>query len=245
KRVGAHNSNDTDERPRRPRVKKTLDDAEKFEKEMVRTRNLLSGQPILQPPPEPEPEPEVDIDQFMPYDEVPFFDADAPENDGRPVGNGDAADDAAIEEFARRKREERYAHAREQLRQSWEEIENSITAAYLHCQYITANWTTKHSYLDRTNPDCTCAPNDIYRRFPMKPVKFCRCKPEAVQLVHQGYLPSTPTQPRTAFSVPLMQLFHNIWKTSVSSATSFIDGLMNFLDDRASIPFEARGILNN
>ncbi|KAH9809487.1 hypothetical protein DFH28DRAFT_1133358 [Melampsora americana] len=255
KRVGAHNSNDTDERPRRPRVKKTLDDAKKFEKQMVRTRNLLSGQPILQPPPEPEPEPEVDINQFMPYDEVPFFDADAPENDGRPVGNGDAADDAAIEEFARRKQEERYAHAREQLRQSWEEIENSITAAYLHCQYITANWTTKHSYLDRTNPDCTCAPNDIYHCnvdlidvlgcFPMKPVKFCRCKPEAVQLVHQGYLPSTPTQPRTAFSVPLMQLFHNIWKTSVSSATSFIHSLMNFLNNQASIPFGARGILNN
>ncbi|KAH9806840.1 hypothetical protein DFH28DRAFT_905432 [Melampsora americana] len=35
---------------------------------------------------------------------------------------------------------------------------------------------------------------------------------------------SSPTQPRTAFSITLLQLYHFVWQTSVCAATSFFEG---------------------
>ncbi|KAH9812046.1 hypothetical protein DFH28DRAFT_828515, partial [Melampsora americana] len=180
----------------------------------------------------------------------PFFDAPFPDQEEDNVN-----EDAAILEFVKRHREERFSQARERLRQNWEALENQITAAYLHTQFLTSNWTTESSYLDCISPDCHCGENnhyhrnldliDVLGRFSSKPVKFCRCIPEAVQLIYQGYLPATPTHPRTAFTIRLIQLFHRIWETSVSSATGFIEGLSNFLDDRSSTPLEARGSIDH
>lgn len=75
----------------------------------------------------------------------------------------------------------------------------------------------------------------------LKAIQFCPCLPEPIQLVYQGYLPASPQQPRTAFSIPLLQAYHHVWQTSVSAASSFIDGWMNFLDDRSKAPMLVRG----
>ncbi|KAH9820745.1 hypothetical protein DFH28DRAFT_924004 [Melampsora americana] len=219
---------------RRSRVKKDPADDEKYERDMQNTKNLLSGKPIQeveQDESKDDDENEDSLNQFLPYDDVPLFDAPLP-----PAEVPANPNDAAIEEFVRRNREERYLRARERLCQDWEAIENRLTAAYLHSQFLTLNWTTQHSYLDSLIPDW---------RLASQPVKFCPCIPETVQLVYQGYLPASPKQPRTAFTIPLIQLFHRIWQTSVSSGTGFIEGLSNFLDDRSSSPLEARGSGNN
>lgn len=78
-----------------------------------------------------------------------------------------------------------------------------------------------------------------------KSVRFCACFPEAVQLVYQGYLPSTPKRPQTAFSIRLLQIYYSLHQTTVCVASGFIEGILNFLDPRSNAPLLARGDRGN
>ncbi|KAH9808233.1 hypothetical protein DFH28DRAFT_910425, partial [Melampsora americana] len=176
-------------------------------------------------------------------------------NDEPPIGivdgQGQQGGHDVVAQFVAQHRELRYADHREQLRKNWEAIENHLTAAYLESQTNTLNWTSKESYLDNVSDVCHCAEGHFYyrnidligvlSRFESRPVRFCHCLPEPVQLVYQGYLPASPQQPRTAFFIPLLQIYQNLWQTSVSAATSWIEGYMNFLDGRSEKEDTARG----
>ncbi|KAH9812834.1 hypothetical protein DFH28DRAFT_898347 [Melampsora americana] len=154
--------------------------------------------------------------------------------------------DGAICRFVQKHRGYRYAARREALRKQWEVLENPMTAAYLKNKVTMLNWTTKTTYLGEVSPDCKCIQTDIppaaiTGRSTSVPVKFCPCLPEPVQLVYQGYLASSPKQPRTAFLIPLLQHHHDLWLTSVTARSSYIEGHLNFLDRRSSKALQSKG----
>ncbi|KAH9807939.1 hypothetical protein DFH28DRAFT_1071337 [Melampsora americana] len=187
----------------------------------------------------------------MPYKDQSESDT-GEDNNGDGVGDGwvnmkDFDKDGSIRQFVVKHRGYWYAQERERLREQWAAIKNQLTAAYLECQATTSNWTTKYTYLNEVSMDCQC---EVFHNRTMdlvdilgrksESVKFCRCLPQAIQLIHQGFLPSSPKTPRTAFSIRLLQLHHHLWLTSVCSISGFIEGLMNFLNSRSAKPMKAQ-----
>ncbi|KAH9813814.1 hypothetical protein DFH28DRAFT_1108501 [Melampsora americana] len=161
---------------------------------------------------------------------------DESESDTGEDNNGDGVGDGWVNMKDFDKDGYWYAQERERLQEQWPAIENQLTAAYLECQATTSNWTTKYTYLNEVSMDCRF---DILGQ-KSESVKFCQCLPQAIQLIHQGFLPSSPKTPRTAFSIRLLQLHHHRWLTSVCSISGFIKGLMNFLNSRSARPMKAQ-----
>ncbi|KAH9825270.1 hypothetical protein DFH28DRAFT_21067 [Melampsora americana] len=62
---------------------------------------------------------------------------------------------------------------------------------------------------------------------------FCNCTSDPVRLIYYGYFASTPTRPQTAFSIPLVQLHHQIWQFSTISATAMMEAIVAFHDSRS------------
>ncbi|KAH9816390.1 hypothetical protein DFH28DRAFT_864951, partial [Melampsora americana] len=46
---------------------------------------------------------------------------------------------------------------------------------------------------------------------------FCKCCPEVIRLLYAAYFASSPSQPHTEFSIPLIQFHHQLWKNSALS----------------------------
>ncbi|KAH9824859.1 hypothetical protein DFH28DRAFT_1077376 [Melampsora americana] len=166
---------------------------------------LPEDQHNLIPPPIPNdlpPDQDQNMDklqgQFLPHDNPHFFLEHNPGRQDPVVGN------QAVEAFITQHRGYCYAKEHDQFCQHWEAIENRITAACLECQTRTLNWTRKSCYLNTCNNACN---NCTWPQLP-------------VQLVYQGYLLASPQQPRTTFSIPLLQAYHNVWQTLVSVASS-------------------------
>ncbi|EGG08696.1 uncharacterized protein MELLADRAFT_84611 [Melampsora larici-populina 98AG31] len=189
-----------------------------------------------------------DIDQIMHMNEG---DPDPPYDDGDNWVDVDDFDrDGAIRRYVQKHRGYRYAQRRERLRQQWAALENQITSVYLENEALTENWTTKTSYVGDASPDCQCHEGVFYTRKVdligvlgrsiSQELRFCRCLPEPVQLLHQGYIAASPTRPGTAFSIPLLQHHHNLWLTTVSATSSYIEGHLNFLDRRKDQPHKSQ-----
>ncbi|EGG09031.1 uncharacterized protein MELLADRAFT_61240 [Melampsora larici-populina 98AG31] len=247
KQLCSNHSNEPDQPPRR-RVKKRDAEAEQqFQKEVKQGAQFLNGilpkdqnKRIPLPPPIPNNENEAPHDNL--YDHYMPIILPAIEGEQREVNApGGVEVNDLIARFVAQQREYRYARRQEELQQHWDGLENQLTAAYLQCQTRTSNWTVKSSYLEDVSDVCECTAD----RFAAKAVQFCRCLPEPVQLVYKGYVPASPKKPRTAFSIPLLQMYHFVWQTSVAAASSFFEGMMNFHDSRVRKPLRGRGAPGN
>ncbi|PLW25542.1 hypothetical protein PCASD_23365 [Puccinia coronata f. sp. avenae] len=145
-----------------------------------------------------------------------------------------------------------YAMRRDRLAATWKTLEKSMAAAFFACQYHTKNWTTTTTYLEPLER-CTCTRTSkravdlihTHERFPQQPVEFCACIPDAIRLIHLGYIAASPSKPRTAFSIPLIQLYQSLWHESALPYTSFIGGIMYHQDRRSRQVLHARGRKNN
>lgn len=138
-----------------------------------------------------------------------------------------------------KKRFQNYVDIRHDFFQEWRDLENQMSAGFVYCQSLTKNWTTKDTYRDSKPPQCKCSAEDyqprrnidlidMINRKRVFPIRFCSCQPEAVQLLHQGYIASSPSKPCRAFSVKLIQFYHSTWRTSGASKSSFLEGIMAF-----------------
>ncbi|OAV99585.1 hypothetical protein PTTG_11754 [Puccinia triticina 1-1 BBBD Race 1] len=67
------------------------------------------------------------------------------------------------------------------------------------------------------------------------------CTPDVIQLIHYGYLASSPDWPRTAFSIRLLQFHYHLWRSAVVSNSAFVKALCAFLDSRTQRPSYSRG----
>lgn len=61
-------------------------------------------------------------------------------------------------------------------------------------------------------------------------VVFCDCKTDPVQLVELGYIGGSAVNPKTAFSIRLLRLFHLIWKHGAVRIQAFVRSLDEYLD---------------
>ncbi|WAR53830.1 hypothetical protein PtB15_3B339 [Puccinia triticina] len=151
-------------------------------------------------------------------------------------------------------RARRYAEERKQLNQRWISLEKQAIAAYMLCFYNTRNWTEwspTSSLFEFDQSLCSCSANqihsrrvdlfDIVSREPSAEAKFCECTPDVIRLIYYGYLASSPTKPRTAFSIRLVQFYKLIWLSSVVSIAAFVKALSAFLDSRSNRPTYSRG----
>ncbi|KAG0141848.1 hypothetical protein CROQUDRAFT_51139, partial [Cronartium quercuum f. sp. fusiforme G11] len=50
-------------------------------------------------------------------------------------------------------------------------------------------------------------------------------------LLYAGYIPSSPQKPWTAFSIPLVQLHHQLWQNSALPTKAFVNGITVFIND--------------
>jgi hypothetical protein len=65
--------------------------------------------------------------------------------------------------------------------------------------------------------------------------------PDVVRLIHYGYIASSSDEPRTAFSIRLLQFHEVLWKIAVISTSSFVQALTSFLDTHTEVAMYARG----
>ncbi|KAH9813941.1 hypothetical protein DFH28DRAFT_895634, partial [Melampsora americana] len=63
-------------------------------------------------------------------------------------------------------------------------------------------------------------------------VKLCDCTSDLVQLVCLGYMGSSPSSPRTAFSIRLLRFHHILWKHSGIRLQAFTETMDEYLDPR-------------
>ncbi|KAH9812073.1 hypothetical protein DFH28DRAFT_1178017 [Melampsora americana] len=169
------------------------------------------------------------LDQFMPL-------LNQPEAPASPIPD-------AAHHFAQESRDYWNEQARINQKNQWKEIEFQMTATYLELQHRTRNWTSEASYLD-LDVECQCPDSQLIMQavdlidilgFNSKHhIIFCSCMPKPVRLLHYGFISSSPQSPQTAFSIRLLQFHHQLWNTTVTSSTGFVNGLMSFLNLRSN-----------
>ncbi|PLW46295.1 hypothetical protein PCASD_03787 [Puccinia coronata f. sp. avenae] len=141
---------------------------------------------------------------------------------------------------ARYHRLQRYAMIRQKRSEEWKLLVDRATATYLYCQQITHNWTRLNFPTDSVPYHCSCPPSDVKHRsvdligildrYHAFQIPFCQCTPHAIRLLHYGFISSLVKLPRTAFSVPLIQLHYKLWQAASISTYGFLKGLNSFLD---------------
>ncbi|KAH9816301.1 hypothetical protein DFH28DRAFT_1161229, partial [Melampsora americana] len=145
-------------------------------------------------------------------------------------------------QFAEESQQYWNAEARQHLRNQWSAIESQMTATYLECQHETDNWTSRESYLDEVI-NCDCSGQQLSVQavdlinlssyLSKFTVTFCSCMPRPVRLLRYGYIASSPQYPQTAFSIPTLQFYHELWNMTASSNSGFIGALMRFVKLRS------------
>ncbi|PLW52436.1 hypothetical protein PCASD_00086 [Puccinia coronata f. sp. avenae] len=137
---------------------------------------------------------------------------------------------------------QRYALIRQKRSDEWKLLVNQATATYLYCQQITQNWTNLNTPTQSVPYSSGCPPSaishrpvdliDISNRYHSFKIPFCECTPHVIRLLHYGFISSLAKLPRTAFSIPLIQLHYELWQAAGISTYGFLKGLNSFLESR-------------
>ncbi|KAG0145781.1 hypothetical protein CROQUDRAFT_45399, partial [Cronartium quercuum f. sp. fusiforme G11] len=140
---------------------------------------------------------------------------------------------------------QRNAKQRKELQKEWAKLQDQLTAMYLLCQHQTQIWTTQAFYLTNT-PPCKCSTPTIHKQSVdlinmqghqiKRVVKDYTCMPQADKLISYGHFASVPNHPQTAFSILLIQFHHKVCNTTSISTTSFLNGLLSFLNTCTHVP---------
>ncbi|KAH9825058.1 hypothetical protein DFH28DRAFT_1077494 [Melampsora americana] len=190
--------------------------------------------PALEPAPGPTAE---DIDEWEDLDDDINLRGFIP----MPPHPDSPAIDPECDEFYSKHKGLRAIQERNRLSNKWKGLVALLTVIYLDRQHHTLNWTTHNTYLDDHPATCSCT--GVYTRDidliglsgrkRKHPVQFCNCMSMPARLMYYGYFAGSPDLPSTAFSIPLVQLFHELWKKTTISLTGFLEGYMAFLDLRS------------
>ncbi|KAH9824279.1 hypothetical protein DFH28DRAFT_880053 [Melampsora americana] len=134
-----------------------------------------------------------------------------------------------------------YQHRRLREHQHWKDIMQKVFIAFMKSSERTSDWGDdlrwNHNFNDEE--DCSCGPRSkrtraidtmdlIYRR--KIDFEFCGCTPDQVRLIRQGYLGGSPKDPKTAFSLRLVQFYHLSWEYCHSNIHPFSLMIDKFLD---------------
>ncbi|KAA1093956.1 hypothetical protein PGT21_004350 [Puccinia graminis f. sp. tritici] len=118
----------------------------------------------------------------------------------------------------------------QQRHRNWQDVMACLFPAYLHFKKLTTNWTVTNPFLNQSDEVCRCPAErfkerevdliDLMGQSRTK-VAFCPCTPDAVHLLANGYLASTPVFPQTAFSVRLLNFYDLLWNICNAHTTPF------------------------
>ncbi|EGG06766.1 uncharacterized protein MELLADRAFT_62940 [Melampsora larici-populina 98AG31] len=202
---------------------------------------------IINPPPRipaPAPPPPPEWAEIVGNDDHAWID--------EPDDNDEDGEVVRPSQYVRRRQYRKYFAKRQDFFREWAHLEDQMMATYLYCQHTTKNWTTQESYHEVKPSGCSCSPNDHHppRQIDLIDVlghqspsmSFCKCQPEVIQLLHRGYIASSPSKPRTAFSVRYIQLYHDLWEQSGLNKSGYVQGLIKFISRRTRRQLTARGI---
>ncbi|EGG03473.1 uncharacterized protein MELLADRAFT_109335 [Melampsora larici-populina 98AG31] len=235
KRFARFVSSNSVSRPQRQR--RTGETPEEFKKAAEEVAQQLNQfLPIRQAPPPPPPKlPHIDVNDDNDWineqnNEVP--------RDGEGLARNN--------EFRRRYYQRRYRNyldKRQDCFREWGKLENQMTSTCIYCQHVTKNWTSQDSHIGTKPPGCNCTPAQQNLRnvdlidslgfHSNHPITFCSCHPDVIQLLYHGYIASSPSKPRTAFSIRLLQFYYAMWQAAGLSKGGFIEGLLTFISTRS------------
>ncbi|KAA1086641.1 hypothetical protein PGT21_006503 [Puccinia graminis f. sp. tritici] len=118
----------------------------------------------------------------------------------------------------------------QQQNRNWKDLTGVLFPVYLHLKKITGNWTLPCHFQNFSSLVCSCTAEmhtsremDLVDLMGQMRVKFtfCRCTPDPVHLLANGYLASTPIFPQTAFSLRLLNFYDLLWNICNSHVTPF------------------------
>ena len=131
-------------------------------------------------------------------------------------------------------RKERRIH-RDEVRiargRNWEKAEPWMAALILSCPPASANAG------ESTLSICGCKPYTVEARvisseeYRWERIAYCRCGLRCAQLVSRGLFPSTPINPKTAFSVRLLEFLHSVCVRGSCSKYAWAEGLRECLEN--------------
>ncbi|KAI7948778.1 hypothetical protein MJO29_010443 [Puccinia striiformis f. sp. tritici] len=123
---------------------------------------------------------------------------------------------------------------------NWADLWEELHVEYMAQKLRTHNWTSSKTYHDFAA--CQCPPHlktrrmvdlvDLHAQRRVR-VAFCDCTRDAIRLLWMGYLPGSPVNPVTAFSLPLLTIHNCMWNESHIGALPFTNGLRNYLEPRS------------
>ncbi|KAH9442372.1 hypothetical protein Pst134EB_028627 [Puccinia striiformis f. sp. tritici] len=159
-------------------------------------------------------------------------------------------DENPIADHAEYFRLQRHAAKREEAARKWAALDKEVVSAYLLYRDISQNWTSWKPDFSEKPKGCTCTLADISHRkvdlvdlFAREggSIKFCKCTPDVVRLIQEGFFACSADKPRTAFSIRLVQYHHHLWQASAVATSAFIKSLTSFLDSCNRQPLLIRG----
>ncbi|KNE87877.1 hypothetical protein PSTG_18732, partial [Puccinia striiformis f. sp. tritici PST-78] len=126
---------------------------------------------------------------------------------------------------------------------SWQRLMAKLFPAYMGIKGKTQNWTATNSQDSFTSKFCKCpdsAPRfhrwidlvDITGQQRMR-FTFCKCIPRPVQILANGFLPSSPDEPTTGFSMRLLAYHNHAWHYSNVRMTPFAETQQVFNEERS------------
>lgn len=126
---------------------------------------------------------------------------------------------------------------------SWQRLMAKLFPAYMWLKGKTQNWTATNSQDSFTSKFCKCpdsAPRfhrwidlvDITGQQRMR-FTFCKCIPRPVQILANGFLPSSPDEPTTGFSMRLLAYHNHAWHYSNVRMTPFAETQQVFNEERS------------
>ncbi|KAH9808123.1 hypothetical protein DFH28DRAFT_1088139 [Melampsora americana] len=119
----------------------------------------------------------------------------------------------------------------------WQKVFPEMFNQFIQVSRKTSQWGNPNLWDVDWKEPCQCPPNpprklvvfDILFRKEIT-VDFCSCQSEASRLVSMGLIGGTAKQPRTAFSIRLIRLYHLLWKFCSIGLAPFCQALDEFLD---------------
>ncbi|KAA1080869.1 hypothetical protein PGT21_050213 [Puccinia graminis f. sp. tritici] len=140
------------------------------------------------------------------------------------------------------------AHRRQQ--ENWAKVMPILHGAYLLLKTETANWTTPEWGKDMSELLCDCEESSCHYRTvdlidlnkqKRAQIRFCKCIPDLLHLLAQGYLGCSPVAPQTAFSFNLLGFHNHLWQWCTVGNLPFMNTMQAWLEERSNPLLTASG----
>ncbi|POW01179.1 hypothetical protein PSTT_12675 [Puccinia striiformis] len=140
-----------------------------------------------------------------------------------------------------RNRDRNASHQRKD--DAWQKLMGKLFPVYMWLKVKTQNWTATNALDSFSTKFCKCGPNtprikqwidlvDLVGQQRML-FTFCKCIPRPVQILANGFLASSPSEPTAAFSMRLLAYHNHAWHHSNVRMAPFSETQQLFNEERS------------